>query len=461
MPKMGSTPRGTVAAEISLLEQKQMGELYPFLEEADKVQGDLNDYEKGVVRVLKRRQKFFTKIPPSLLDEEQKIAVEATVAWRDARKKSDFQAFKPYLEKTVAMKIEEAQKLGYEKHPYNALLDLYDEGLTVDDMDALFSKLIPALKKILGKVRSEIKYTPGSPLVETRYDAESMGKFNKKLTEILDMPEDRFRMDVSTHPFMESMSRDDVRITTRYEGVDFRGSMCSVVHESGHAIYELQIDEKLDYTAVGKAVSNGFHESQSRFWENIIGRSRSFVSLIYPTLRENLDFIAMYDEEQLYAYFNLVRPGLIRVDSDELTYNFHIALRYDLEKKLLDGKISASELPSIWNETMDDYLGITPTNDAEGVLQDVHWSSGSFGYFPTYSLGNIIAGMVWHNIRKEISLEDKVRKGDFAPIKTWLSERIHKWGSTYAPKDLAKRSLGESYNPERLVEYLEQKYLGK
>jgi carboxypeptidase Taq len=254
---------------------------------------------------------FFTKIPPSLLEEEQKISVEATVAWRDARKKSDFQAFKPYLERIVALKIEEAQKLGYEKHPYNALLDLYDEGLTVDDMDAMFAKLIPALKRILEKVRSGSKYTSYSSLVETRYSTESMAKVNEKLTVILDMPKDRFRMDVSTHPFEASMSRDDVRITTRYEGKDFRSSLYSVVHESGHAIYELQLDEKLEYSAIGGAVSYGFHESQSRFWENIIGRSKSFVPLVYPTLRANFDFMTYYDEEMLYTYFNLVRPGLI------------------------------------------------------------------------------------------------------------------------------------------------------
>ncbi|MDA4112115.1 MAG: carboxypeptidase M32, partial [Thaumarchaeota archaeon] len=412
MPKMGAVARGIVAAEISLLEQKLMSDLYPFLEHADKAQGDLNDCEKGVIRVLKRKHKFYTKIPPSLLEAEQKISVESTVAWRAAREKSDFRAFKPYLEKTVAMKIEEAEKLGYEKHPYNALLDLYDEGLTVDDMDSLFSRLIPALKRILEKLRSDPSYISDSPLLEIRYDAESMKKVNEKLTDILGMPKDRFRMDISTHPFMEGIARDDVRITTRYEGKDFRSSMYSVVHESGHAIYELQIDEKLDYTALGRAVSNGFHESQSRFWENVVGRSRSFVSLVEPALRENLDFIAPYDKEQLYAYFNLVRPGLIRVDADELTYNFHIALRYELEKKLLDGKISPSDLPSIWSEMMDDYLGITPGNDAEGALQDVHWSSGSFGYFPTYTLGNIISGMIWHNIRKEIPLEDIVQKGE-------------------------------------------------
>ncbi len=459
MPDKGSAERGTVLAEVSLLTQKKMAELYPLLEKADALQGDFNDYEKGVVRILRRRQKFFTRIPPSLLEAEQKIAAEAAIVWRDARKKSDFRAFKPYLEKSIELKREEADKLGYEKHPYNALLDQYEEGLTVDDVDEMFSRLIPALKKILEKVKSESRFTSGSPLVEKSYDAESMARVNRKVTEILGMPRDRFRMDLSTHPFEASISRNDVRITTRYEGKDFRSAMFSTIHESGHAIYELQIDEKLEFSPIGIAVSNGFHESQSRFWENMIGRSKSFVSLIKPTLQENLDFVVPYSEEQLYHYFNLVRPGMIRVDADELTYNFHTALRYELEKKMIAGQVLVSELPQLWNEMMGDYLGITPKNDSEGILQDIHWSQGSFGYFPTYSLGNVIAGMIWYDIGKEISLDEKTRVGEFEPIKNWLYQKIHRWGSTFAPKDLAIRSLGEPFNPERLVHYLEQKFL--
>ena len=209
----------------------------------------------------------------------------------------------------------------------------------------MFSRLIPALKKILEKVKSESRFTSASPLVEKNYDAASMARVNRRVTEILGIPKDRFRMDLSTHPFEASISRDDVRITTRYEGKDFRSALFSTIHESGHAIYELQIDQKLEFSPIGIAVSNGFHESQSRFWENVIGRSKSFVSLIKPTLQENLDFVAPYNEEQLYYYFNLVRPGMIRVDADELTYNFHTALRYELEKKMIGGQVTVSELP--------------------------------------------------------------------------------------------------------------------
>ncbi|HYB03817.1 MAG TPA: carboxypeptidase M32 [Nitrososphaerales archaeon] len=458
MPPKGSTARGMVMGEVTVLVQKQLTELYPILEKAGEREGDLNDYEKGIVRVLKRAQKYFTRIPPSLLERENQLAAEAFVIWRDARKKSDFKAFLPSLEKFVELKREEADKLGYEDHPYNALLDQYEEGLTVTDVDRMYSKLIPALKKIFAKVQNS-KFTGDSPLVEKSYGVPALSEVNRRLVDILGMPRERFRVDLSAHPFEASISRDDVRITTRYEGTDFRRALFSTIHESGHAIYELQLEEKLQFTPTGVAASNGFHESQSRFWENIVGRSRGFVNLLGPILREQLDFVAPYDDEQLFYYFNLVKPGLIRVDADELTYNFHTALRYELEKKVIAGEISASELPEIWDDTLEEYLGIRPPNDAMGVLQDVHWSHGDFGYFPTYTLGNVIGGMLWYNIRKDLSFEEKVRAGAFDPVKKWLYEKIHRWGATYSPKELAERSFGEPANPDRLVDYLERKYV--
>jgi carboxypeptidase Taq len=458
MPSKGSTARGMVMGEVTMLMQKQLTELYPTLEKAGEREGDLNDYEKGIVRVLKRAQKYFTRMPPSLIERENQLAAEAFVIWRDARKKSDFKAFLPSLEKFVELKREEAEKLGYEDHPYNALLDQYEEGLTVADVDRMYSKLIPALKKILGKMPNS-KFTGNSPLVEKSYDISALSKVNRKLVDILGMPRERFRVDISAHPFEASSSRDDVRITTRYEGTDFRRALFSTIHESGHAIYELQLEEKLQFTSTGIAASNGFHESQSRFWENVVGRSRGFVNLLGPVLREQLDFVAPYDDEQLFYYFNLVKPGLIRVDADELTYNFHTALRYELEKKVIGGEISAAELPEMWNDTLEEYLGVRPPNDAMGVLQDVHWSHGDFGYFPTYTLGNVIAGMLWYNIRKDLAFEETVRAGAFDPVKKWLYEKIHRWGATYSPKELAERSLREPANSDRLVEYLEQKYV--
>lgn len=459
MPEAGVGDRGLAQANIALMLQKMTLELKPMVREAEKREGDLTDQEKGVVRVVNRRLDFYEKVPPRLIEELQRTSTEATVAWRSARKRADFGSFRPYLEKLVALKREEAEKLGYEKHPYNALLDQYEEGLTVDDVDGVFSTLIPELKRILGKVMAAGRYPKEHALEAIAYEPEAMRRVNERVVEILGMPLDRFRMDVSAHPFTSTISPNDVRITTRYEGKNFKSTMYSTIHECGHAIYNLQIGEELRQTPIGRGASLGIHESQSRFWENAVGRSEEFVKLVLPAIRENLPALLTYDEAQVYYYLNSVRPSPIRVDADELTYNFHIALRYEIEKRLLAGEVSPSELPSIWNGTVDTYLGLRPKDDSEGVLQDIHWSHGSIGYFPTYSMGNVLLGVIWKNLGENAGLETKVAGGEFLQLRNWLLEKIHKVGATYAPKELLMRSFGEGYNPEHLVRYLEQKFL--
>lgn len=459
MPEKGAAPRGQALAQIALMSQKLTLDLKPLVSEAEK-SGGLGDQDLGVVRVLKRDLEYYEKVPPRLIEELQKTTTEATVVWRTARKKSDFAFFQPQLEKIVELKKEEAEKLGYSGHPYNALLDRYEEGLTVDDVDKVFSGLIPRLERILDRVMAEGRFAGDQNLETHSYEEANMRRVNAELVELLGMPMDRFRTDVSTHPFTISMAQDDVRITTRYEGTNFKATMYSTIHECGHAIYELQVGEDLRYTPIGGGVSLGVHESQSRFWENVIGRSQAFVSVVMPMLKENLGFLAPYNEEKLYTYFNSVKPGKIRVDADELTYNFHIALRYDIEKRLIAGEIAPAELPSIWNDTMDKYLGLRPDNDGEGVLQDIHWSGGSIGYFPTYSMGNVLAGIIWKTLGGRSGLSAKVEKGEFVQLRSWLEDKIHKYGGTYPPKELLNRSFGMGYDPAPLVSYLEQKFLG-
>jgi len=408
--------------------------------------------------VLKRELKYYTSIPPEILEELDRTTTKAAVVWREARRESNFEKFKPYLTKIVELERVIADKLGYEGHPYNALLDLYEEGFTVNDADEVFNKLLPNLKSILDKIRSEGRYPDKHPLEDVAYDVNVMKAVNEELLKILEMPVGtRFRMDVSAHPFTIGMSVNDVRITTRYEGKDFRATMFSVIHESGHAMYELMIDPNLEMTPVGRGVSMGVHESQSRFWENVIGRSREFVHIIYPLLRERLPFLKDYGEEDVYKYFNIVRPSLIRVDADEVTYNFHIALRYEIEKGLIAGKLDVSDLPSLWDDFMDRYLGVRPKNDAEGVLQDIHWSQGSFGYFPTYTLGNVIAGMIYAKLP---GLRDKVAGRRFNEIKEFLRDKVCRYGAIYPPKELLMRSFNDAYNPDYLLNYLREKYLG-
>ncbi len=458
MPKAGIVERGTANAQISLLYQKffMSDDFRRALDEANK-QKDLNDYENGVVRALNRQMKVMS-LPPKLIEEEAMMATEGFVAWEKAKKNSDFNKFKPYLERIIEINREKAEKLGYEGHPYNALVDLNEEGITVNDLDAIFSQMIPKLKAILKSVTDSGIFTKEYKLAEIAYDKEAAKSANEEILKIMGFDMARFRMDVSTHPFTMPISVNDTRITTRYEGINFKNTLFSTIHEGGHAIYQLQGDPDLTITPINDGASLGLHESQSRFFENIIGRSREFVHAITPMLRSKFYFLKDYSEEDLYYYFNQVKPGCIRVDADELTYNFHIVLRYELEKQLIEGKINANELPELWDSKMEEYLGIRPRNDGEGVLQDVHWSSG-FGYFPTYSLGNIAAALILYKVRAENSnFDSEIRAANLTPIKEWLKEKIHRFDGVYTPKELLRRSFNEGYNPEYLISYLREKF---
>jgi len=459
MPLEGAKSRGFAQAEIALMKQEHMKNLEQSIIKVQKLP-ELGDHEKGVLRVLGRELEYYQKVPPWLIEELEKITAQATVVWRTARKKSDFSIFKPFLEKIVTLKQTETDKLGYTGHPYNALLNLFEEDLTTNDVDRMFSGLIPESKRILEKVVSDSIFPSTHPLEEMEYDQDGMKKVNLEVLRFLEMPEQSFRMDVSTHPFTVGMSLEDVRITTRYEGKSFRESMYSVIHECGHALYDLQIDRSLEYTPLAGGTSLGVHESQSRFWENIVGRSLDFTRLIYPMLRSHLTFLSTYDEGEVYRYFNMVRPNSIRVAADELTYNFHILLRYEIEKKLVAGDVLVEDVPSLWNEMMEKYLGIKPRSASEGVLQDVHWSGGMIGYFPTYSLGNVLSGMLLERLQKDIDLGSSVSDGKLNSVKNWLREHVHRWGATYSPKELQEKLFGDQYVPKPLVRYLERKYLG-
>ena len=460
MPRESIRDRTVARTELSLLKQSLLlkPEFIELVEKADKIE-DLNDYERGVVRVLKRAIKVARALPPELVAERARVTSEALVVWREARAKNDFNLFKPYLEKIFEITRKTADYLGWEKHPYDALLDLFEEGLRTEDTDNILGSLRRNLKPIVEKVLTEGLYPREHKLEKLSYDVSKMKTVNEKILELLGYPLSvRGRLDVSAHPFTIDMGIYDVRITTRYEGVDFKKTMLAVVHEFGHALYQLQIDPVLSYTPVGDGASLGIHEGQSRFWENIVGRSREFIEYIYPILREHIDYVGEYRPEDIYYYFNTVKPSLIRVDADEVTYNMHIILRAELEKLALIGEIKVSELPELWNNYMEELLGIKPETYSEGVLQDIHWSMGSIGYFPTYTLGNIVASMMKYAIEREIGLYSRVIQGDFRKIQEWQREKIHKYGAVYSPKELLRKVFGEEYNQEYIVKHLSEKY---
>ena len=462
MPTSGTEERGMADSQLHILHKNLLlnKDFVGLVESAKKLDG-LSDLEKGIVRVLNREITKQIKIPNELTQAESLERIRGNMVWREARQKSDFMMYAPHLKKMIEIKKQIAEKIGYEKHPYDALLDSFEEDLTVDDLDKVFGELTPRIQKILKKlVDLDSPFCKESKLAKSKYDIQSVDKLNHDILTLLQYDRKRFRMDVSTHPFTETMGLNDVRITTRYEGTDFKKSISSTIHEAGHALYDLQRDQSLSVTPLEGGSSLALHESQSRFWENIVGRSLSFVQLIAPMIRKQVNFANQVSDHELYLYFNNVKADFIRVDADEVTYNLHIALRYEIEKKIFGDELSVSEIPEFWNDRMEQLLGVRPTNDSQGVLQDTHWSSGLFGYFPTYTLGNLVSAIIASKMRKDLEdYEKDIKRGDFQPIREWLRLKIHQHGSSYAPKVLLKNTLNEGYNPDYFVTYIETKYL--
>jgi len=463
MPRKGTEERGVADSQLHLLHKELLlNKNFVGLVESAKKLENLSDAEKGIIRVLNRDITKQTKIPKELTEAESLERIRGNMVWRQAREKSDFMMYSPHLKKMIEIKKQIADKIGYEKHPYNALLDTFEEDLTVDDMDKVFGVLTPRIQKVLKKlVDSGSPFCEESKLGKSKYEIQKVDELNHDILTLLQYDMERFRIDVSTHPFTETMGLNDVRITTRYEGTDFKKSISSTIHEAGHALYHLQCDQSLSVTPLEGGSSLALHESQSRFWENIVGRSLPFVQLIAPLIRNQVIFANQATDEELYLYFNNVKPDYIRVDADEVTYNLHVAIRYEIEKKIFGDELSVSEIPEFWNDRMEQLLGVRPTKDSQGVLQDTHWSSGLFGYFPTYTLGNLVSAIIASKMRKDLEdYEEDIKKGNFKPVREWLRLKIHQHGSVYAPKVLLNNNFNEGYNPDYFVTYIETKYLG-
>lgn len=462
MPGKGVTARSEAFSNLAVLQRNLLlrDEIVKTVDKLSEGIEELDDYEKGVVRVLSREIRIARALPEELVAKLAKVTSEATRIWSEAKKRNDFDRFRPHLEEIMKLVREKAERLGYDQHPYDALLDLYEEGLRTRDVEEIFSSLVPATRRMLDKVLSDDFYPRKHPLEDSSYDPERARELMEEILLKLGWDWNRGRLDESPHPFTMGLDVDDVRITTRYEGKDIRRALYSVIHEFGHALYELQIDHRIAMTPIGGGVSLGVHESQSRFWENMIGRSHWFLKGVEEIIAKYLGAVAEHNWLELYRYVNTVRPDLVRVDADELTYNLHIYLRFQLEKRLISGDAQVGELPELWDSGIEELLGIRPKNYSEGVLQDIHWSHGSIGYFPTYTLGNLIAAQVWGKMRSEIDgLPELVEKLDLQPIRRWLRDRIHRWGATYPPSSLIQRVLGERPSTEHITRYFEWKYL--
>jgi carboxypeptidase Taq len=368
--------------------------------------------------------------------------------------------FKPHLEKIVELEKQYCEYIQLPGHPYNSLLDDYEEGMTVGILRNEFTTLRKHLMELLTRITQSTIYQKQKPETIPLDTKQQQDLCTIVLTR-LQLPLDRARLDVSTHPFTTSMGDDDVRITTNYEREGMLSSFFSTIHEAGHALYELGL-LKGEYkdTVMSDAPSLGIHESQSRFWENMIARSKPFWMYFSPIFRKTAPKpCKTMDTETWYRTVNQIRPSMIRVEADELTYCLHVILRFELELDLLEENITVAELPQAWNEKMTEFLGVTPKTDKEGVLQDMHWSGGEFGYFPTYAIGTIYASQLFRRfVQDHTTAFEDISQGDFTVILSWLSEHVYQYGRLIPADDIIKKTCGEGLNSKVFIAYLKDKY---
>ncbi|MFP5113200.1 carboxypeptidase M32 [Bacillaceae bacterium C204] len=451
---------GTLRTEIFKLSVSQeMGDLLSELTLPENLDL-LDEVTRAKVREYNQYYEKSKSIPADLFQEYSILTAQANDAWEEAREKNDFAHFLPYLEKIVDYKRKFADIYGYEDHPYDALLDEFEPGLTVKKLDPLFAKLRDSSVKLLERIQQNGKRTRAELFAQS-FTVEKQKEFNRYILPIIGFDLEAGRLDETVHPFAQTVNTGDVRLTTRYLERNVRSALFGTIHEAGHGIYEQHINPQFEESVLQSGASFGIHESQSRFLENMVGRSKEFWKYFYPKLQEyfpkQLENISV---DEFYRAVNTVEPSFIRVEADELTYNLHIMLRYEIEKALISGEIEAKDLPVIWNQKMQDYLGVTPSTDTEGVLQDVHWSFGGIGYFPSYSLGNLYAAQILRMIQKDMpDFYNHIENGRFDLIQEWLKENVHQYGKLYTPNELIVKVTGEELNAEYLVEYLEKKYL--
>ncbi len=455
MPELGSDSRAKTSSLVSSLIHEKIADddFFKALKRLKKE--DLKKEDKIMVeRVCKDVEKT-RKLPKEFVEELSEIESLGFSAWQKAKKKNDFKIFQPYLEKLVELNKKKANYYGYKGHIYNALLDDYEEGMSVEELKPKFKKLKKELIELLNKIESSQKYKEIEKQ-KIKILNENQMELVKDVSERIGLENKNTRIDFSEHPFTTKIGFNDVRITTNIRD-DVFFSFTSTVHEAGHALYELQMPEKHKYDFLGEAPSLGLHESQSRLWENMVGKSKNF--WIYYSKKFDKIFGEKKGKDFWYESINCVFPGKIRVESDEVHYCLHIILRFELELGLMEGSIKVDELPKIWNEKMKEFFGVKVENDAEGVLQDVHWSEGIFGYFPTYALGTIYATQIYDVMKGEIKdLEKKISRGDFGDIRDWLEKNIHKYGRKYLSENLIKKVTGRGLDIENYVRYLNEKY---
>jgi carboxypeptidase Taq len=416
------------------------------------------DDDASLVRVTRRDYERARKVPSSLVAELSRATSQAKQAWTQARQADDFGAFAPHLERLVELSVEKAEAIGYDDEPYDALLEEYEPGLTTQEVASTFATLHDDLVPLVDAIAAAPQIDD-APL-HGSFPQEKQQAFGEQVLADLGYDFDRGRQDVSAHPFTTSFAPGDVRITTRYDESFLPSALFSTIHEGGHALYEQGIAPALARTPLADGASLGVHESQSRLWENHVGRSRPFWRHYFPQLQDTFpDALGNTAPEAFYRAINRVEPSLIRVEADEVTYNLHVMLRFELERGLIDGSVAVNDLPRLWNEAMDETLGVVPDTDANGVLQDVHWSMASFGYFPTYTLGTLMAAQLMEAIQETLpALDERMAQGEFGPLLDWLRTHVHRHGRKLTAPRLLDRTTGADLSAAPWLRYARNKF---
>jgi carboxypeptidase Taq len=463
MPPGGAEARAEQRATLATLSHELFtaGETGTLLEQSERERdgAEPESDEVALLRVTRRDYERAVKLPADLVAEITRTRTLAQEVWTKARPRNDYASFAPWLEKTIELTRRAAECWGYQDRLYDPLLDQYEPGTTTAQVEAMFKELKPGLVSLVKAIVER-----GAPLddavLHREFDVARQREFSERLVRAIGYDFTHGRQDTAAHPFCTSFSRDDVRITTRFDPRLIAQALLASMHEAGHALYEQGSPVEFDRGPLRGGASMGVHESQSRLWENMVGRSKGFWQHFFTALEESFpDQLADTDAEGFWRAVCKVTPSCIRVEADEVTYNLHVMLRFELENELLEGRLSVADAPAAWNRKMQEYLGVTPPNDSDGILQDIHWSLGIMGYFPTYSIGNLLAAQLWEKASSDMpGLTAQIARGEFAPLLGWLREKIHRHGRKYLPNELIPLATGEALQSRSYLRYLTEKY---
>ena len=459
MPPGGGAVRGAQVTTLDRIAHEKFisDEIGTLLEALADYEQEL-DYDSddaSLIRTTRRDWEKAHRVPAELAAEMTGAAADAHDVWAKARAENDYALFLPHLERAVELKRRYVECFEGYDDPYDVLLDDYEPGMKTAEVRQVFDDLKAELVPLIADIGS---VDGDDAFMEGPWPIDAQSAYSIKIIERFGFDESFARLDLTVHPFAASSGTQDIRLTTRYKEDDIT-SIFTAMHECGHGLYEHGISPSLERTPLCHGVSSALHESQSRLWENIVGRSRPFWNHFYPSFQEAFpEAVGDVDQERFYRAINRVKPSFIRVDADEATYNLHIILRFELEQEIMAGSIDLKELPAIWNARFEEYVGIPVPNDTLGVLQDVHWSGGGFGYFPTYSLGNIISVQIWEKVLSEIpDLHDQFEQGEFGQLHEWLRDRLYVLGRKFTPQETLERVVGGPIDAAPYVRYLKDK----